>query len=150
MTPKRKRIGRWNDLATRQVLYKTDRAIEIDEIDHFEVQRKRVLFEDVLLVTKHHYVGVGFVITMLIVGIALIVTGISIRETAAVIIFGILAAPFLLAAILRVILGVEVITVFGKRSRAAEPPAAPALSDEVPMPPADVPVPPAVPPAPES
>jgi hypothetical protein len=118
MKRNRRRIGRWNDLATRQIVYETDNGIEIDEVDHFELQRKRVFFEDVLLVTKHHYTGVGFVVTTLLIGIAFVAIGLLTRESVAIGIFTAFAAPFLLAAIVRVALGVEVVTVFGKRSRA--------------------------------
>jgi len=172
MKTKRKRIGRWNDLVTRQVIYQTNDGIEVDEIDHFEVQRKRVFYEDVVLVTRHHYMGPGFIAVMLLVGLGFIAIGVATRVTGAIITFAIIGAPFVIAGILRVALGVEVITVFGKRSRAriryvyrkafarqifaeivarsrdaqrrlaeeireSEPPPAPPLSDEVPMPPAE-------------
>lgn len=118
----RKRIGRWNDIATRQIVYQTDDALEIDEIDHFEIVRKRVYFDDVLLATMHTRVGMAFVITMavfflLLAGIAAafkwayepdIATG-----------FAISSVPFLLALFIRLLVKQEVITVYGRRSRAA-------------------------------
>lgn len=116
--PKRKRIGRWSDLVTRHVVYRTPEGLEIDDLDHLRIQRTRVLFEDVLLVTRHNTRGVGFIVGMTLFGAALFGIGIAIRELAGIITFGILAAPFLLMALLRTIFGIEVLTVFGKRSRA--------------------------------
>jgi hypothetical protein len=169
---KRKRIGRWNDIATRQAIYQTDAGLEIDEIDHFEINRKRVFYDDILLVTMHRYIGVWFVVAMLVFGIGFLTIGALIGDKSAVIAFGIIASPFLIMALVRVIARIDVITVFGKRSRArmrytfrksyarriyaeisakareaqrrlaadiqaAEPPEAPPLTDEVPMPPAE-------------
>ena len=169
---RRKRIGRWNDLATRQAVYQTDAGLEVDEIDHFEINRKRVFYDDILLITKHRYIGGWFVGMMLLFGLGFLFIGALTRETGALITFGIIAAPFLLMALVRTIFRVDVVTVFGKRSRArmrytfrkerarrvfaelsvrareaqrilaaeiqaAEPPATPAVSDEVPMPPAE-------------
>jgi hypothetical protein len=115
---KRKRIGRWNDLATRQAVYQTDTGLEIDEIDHFEITRKRVFYDDILLVTKHRYIGVWYVTILLLLGIAFLIVGMLTKETSALIAFAIIAAPFLIAAIVRWMFGVDVVTVFGKRSRA--------------------------------
>ncbi|MCU1231416.1 MAG: hypothetical protein JWO97_4300 [Acidobacteria bacterium] len=115
---KRKRIGRWNDIATRQAVYQTDAGLEVDELDHFEINRKRVFYDDILLVTMHRYIGVWFVVTMLVFGIGFLVIGALTRDTTAVIVFSIIAAPFLIMALVRVIARIDVITVFGKRSRA--------------------------------
>jgi hypothetical protein len=166
----RKRIGRWNDIASRTAVYQTDTGLEVDQLDHFEINRKRVFYDDILLITKHRFIGGWFVGMMLLFGIGFLVIGALTRETAAVITFAVIAAPFLIMALVRVIVRVEVVTVFGKRSRArmrytfrkgyarkiyaelsakareaqrrleadiqaAEPPAAPPVTDEIPMPP---------------
>ncbi len=120
--PPRKRIGRWNDVASRQIVYQTDEALEVDEIDHFEIVRKRVYFDDVLLVTMHSRVGVGFVITMglffvLLVSIAAVFQSAHVPPVAAG--FGVASLPFLTAILARLILRQEVITVYGRRSKAS-------------------------------
>jgi len=118
MKRKRERIGRWNDIATRQFIYRTDAGIEVDEIDHFEITRKRVFYDDILLVTKHRYLGPWFVAITLLLGVAFLTIGYLVKERAALITFGVIAAPFLLMAIIRIATRVDVVTVFGRRSRA--------------------------------
>jgi hypothetical protein len=118
----RKRIGRWNDVASRQIVYQTGEALEVDEIDHFEIIRKRVYFDDVLLVTMHSQVGVGFVITMgiffvLLLSIAAVFQSANVPYAAAG--FAVTSLPFLVAVLARLILRQEVITVYGRRSKAA-------------------------------
>ncbi|HKO01298.1 MAG TPA: hypothetical protein VJ032_06380 [Thermoanaerobaculia bacterium] len=115
---RRERIGRWSDIATRQFIYRTDAGLEIDNIDHFEITRKRVFYDDILLVTRHRYIGPWFVTLMLLLGIGFITIGVLLGERSAMITFAAIAAPFLIVAAVRVLMGVDVVTVFGKRSRA--------------------------------
>jgi hypothetical protein len=118
----RERIGRWNDLATRQIVFQTDDAIEVDEIDHFEIVRKRVYFDDVLLVTIHRQIGTGFVVTMGVFAAIFFVIAWICQLTnspeAAMILAGI-GLPFLLGLIVRLLLKQDVITIYGRRSKAA-------------------------------
>ncbi len=121
-TPERTRIGRFNDIATRQIVYQTSDALEIDEIDQFEVARRRVYFDDILLVTMHSRVGIAFVVTMavfflLFIAIAAVLQ--SDHDNTAAMWFAGLSAPFLLALFTRVLLKQDVITVYGRRSKAA-------------------------------
>jgi hypothetical protein len=115
---KRERIGRWNDIATRQFIYRTDAGLEIDTVDHFEITRKRVFYDDILLVTRHRYIGPWFVALMLLLGIGFIAIGVMLKETSAIITFAAIASLFLIVAVVRVLMRVDVVTVFGKRSRA--------------------------------
>ena len=58
---KRRRLGRWTGLlGGRQAVYEVNEGLEIDERDGYEVTRKRVFWEDVLLVTYHRYIGVAY------------------------------------------------------------------------------------------
>src|ERR1051326_480522 len=66
---KRVLIGRNNDFATRQIVYRTPVGIEVDELDHFEVVRKRVFYDDVLLVTYHREQSWGFIVLAAIVAL---------------------------------------------------------------------------------
>jgi hypothetical protein len=118
----RTRIGRFNDLATRQVVYQTTDALEIDEIDQFEVARRRVYFDDILLVTMHSRVGIAFVVTMAVFFVLLIAIAAVLQSThqnTAAMWFAGVSAPFLLALFTRVLLKQDVITVYGRRSKAA-------------------------------
>jgi len=116
----RKRIGRWADVATRHFIYESDFAIEIDEHDHFEIVRRRVFFDDVLLVTYHKELGGGYVVVMaclFLLFAALAVTSRSVLPLA--IQFVVIAVLALVLGILRLTLLVDVVTVFGRRSKAA-------------------------------
>src|SRR5438445_7847217 len=118
LTPRR-RIGSFNDLATRQVIYQTDYALEIDEIDQFEVARRRVYFDDILLVTMHSRVGIAFVVTMAVFFLLFIAIAAALQsdhENTAAMWFAGVSAPFLLALFTRVLLKQDVITVYGRRS----------------------------------
>jgi hypothetical protein len=117
---KRERIGRNNDLATRQVVYRTPHGIEIDELDHFEIVRKRVFYDDVLLVTYHRQPSWGYVVFM---GVAMLFFGFlaaissSLPPLAAT--FFAIAALALIFGVMRFQLQVDVVTVFGRRSKAS-------------------------------
>ena len=118
----RKRIGRWNDLATRQIVFQTDDAIEVDEIDHFEIVRKRVYFDDVLLVTLHRQIGTAFVVTMGIFAFLFLVIAWTCQlagSREAAMIFAGIGVPFLLGLIVRLLLKQDVLTIYGRRSKAA-------------------------------
>ena len=116
----RTRIGRNNDFATRQIVYRTPLGIEVDELDHFEIMRRRVFYDDVLLVTYHRQHSGGFIaflaITMLIFGM-LAVVSISVPPLA--ITLGAVAAAALLLGLIRLATQVDVVTVFGRRSKAS-------------------------------
>jgi len=121
MTPaKRKLLGRNAGVMLREIVYETPDAIESEAHEGYEVTRKRVLFEEVLLVTIHREVGLPYVITMAIA--AAIFGGIAIlgrREPAIAISFAILALPFLIGCLVRLVLKLDYVSVFGRRSKAA-------------------------------
>jgi len=114
---KRRFIGRYNDVVTRHAIYATGDAIEVDERDNFAIVRKRVFFEDVLLITSHERVGIGpiffslgFAFFLLLVG--LIAGGVAGWTTA------LFSTPFFVYGILRIQVKETIVTVFGRRSRA--------------------------------
>jgi len=116
----RERIGRWSDVATRHLVYKTDAAIEIDEHDHFEILRRRVFFDDVVFVTYHKELGGGYVAVMVI--LFLIFAGVAILSRTVMplmIPFIILALACAVLAAIRVTMLLDVVTVFGKRTKAS-------------------------------
>jgi len=117
---KRRRIGSWNDVATRQVVYETDLGVEVDELDHFEIIRRRVFFDDVLLVTYHKEVGPSFVVMMAIFTAGFIALAFVSRELVPLASsFAALAALTLILGVARLMMKVDVITIFGRRSKAA-------------------------------
>lgn len=123
MTPApRKKIGRNVGPMTRELIFETADAIEVESREGYEISRKRVLYEEVLLVTFHRALGEPYVVTML--GLTLLFGGLALyfllsaHEPAAAFVFGIMALPFLIALVVRITLKVDFVTVFGRRSKA--------------------------------
>ena len=62
MTPLRRTlIGTVTGAVTRQRVYRIENGLEMDDIDHFEITRKRVFFDDVVAMTYHQEMGWLFV-----------------------------------------------------------------------------------------
>lgn len=115
----RTRIGRNTGFATRQIVYRTQLGIEVDELDHFEVVRKRVFYDDVLLVTYHREpsgFGIFLIIVMLLFALLAISTS-SVPPLAMTL--AAIAALALIGGVIRLALKVDVVTIFGRRSKAA-------------------------------
>lgn len=118
---KRVRLGTWAGLATRYSIYRSEHAIDIDERDNFEVQRRRVFFDDVLLITYHRQLTLGPVIMIAIVlllfwGLALFLYFLEQKPAAEVL--ALLPSPLFVLLVLQLILKTDVITVFGRRTKA--------------------------------
>jgi hypothetical protein len=122
--PDRKRIGKWASAVAREAVYQTPEGIEVETNEHYEVTTRRVFFEDVQLVTYHREYGklyltltgifaLGF--TILVIFLA----NLPNQAWVIAIMMGIFGAPFVIAFLLRLIFGVDVVTVFGRRSKAA-------------------------------
>jgi hypothetical protein len=170
-------LGRDQNLGGYRHVFEIEGGLEIDENNFVEIERTRVYFDDVLGITYHRQGGVAFLV---ITGIAALFFGgtgalalAGGAEAGVAIVFSCLATPFLVGFVVRLILKVDVITVFGKRTmarmkfgfrkerarriyrdltqkiRACQEKAASAIPAPAP-PPADVPLPPPpeIPPAP--
>ena len=120
----RKRIGKWASAVAREAVFQTPEGLEVETNEHYEVTTRRVFFEDVQLVTYHREYGtlyltltgifaLGF--TVLVVFLANLPNEAWVMS----IVFGMFGLPFLIAFLLRAIFGVDVVTVFGRRSKAA-------------------------------
>jgi hypothetical protein len=119
--PARKLIGRNSGAMSRQRVYETADGIEVESHEGYEVTRKRVLFQEVLLVTIHRESGRAFVISTGLATLFFILMALILQVTspAAAITFALLAVPFLIACLVRLILKHDYVTVFGRRSKAA-------------------------------
>ena len=116
----RTRIGRNSGLATRQVIYRTPAGIEVDELDHFEVVRERVFYDDVLLVTYHRQRTWGFVVFMALLLILFGILAAVAREVPPLsMTLAAVAALALILGVARLLMQVDVVSVFGRRSKAA-------------------------------
>jgi hypothetical protein len=123
MTPSpRRKLGRNVGVITRELIFETADGIEVDSREGYDIVRKRVLFEEVLLVTIHRAYGVTYVVVMLLLSIVFGILAVGFQfgahEAGAAITFAILALPFLIALIVRLVLKLDFVTVFGRRSKA--------------------------------
>jgi len=120
--PPRTLLGRHATVMTRERIYETPDAIEVESREGYEVSRKRVLFEEVLLVTFHRGIGWAYVISLgvtgLLFGSLALSFLISARAPIPAAVFGVVALPFLAAAIIRLVWKLDFVTVFGRRSKA--------------------------------
>lgn len=115
----RRYLGRAHSLSERVRTYWTDEALEVDRVDNYEIRRRRVFFDEILLVTLHATRGV--LVSILPVCMALLFTVMALAasdEPAASQVFWIGAALFIAFAVGVAILPVWVVTVYGKRTRA--------------------------------
>jgi len=114
-------IGKCSGMSSRQRIYRTADAIEIEEVEGYDVSRKRVFFDDVLLVTYHRFVGWAFLLGMGVLtsffGLITLAAAVS-DLRAGLVLFFISVFPFLVLFVLRLILRVDAVTVYGKRTKA--------------------------------
>jgi hypothetical protein len=122
--PRRTFVARRVGLSSVERVYRTRDAIEVDELEGYDVTRRRVLFDEVLLVTRHKEIGWAFVVAMLAfitfmgfmslaIGIVDAGTGLG---TALVFVL-----PFVVLLALRLVLQVDIVTVHSRRTRARIP-----------------------------
>jgi len=115
-------LGRDQNLGVYRRVYEIEGGLEIDENSIVEIERTRVYFDDVLGITYHRQANIVFLIGMgflglMFGGIALLILA-SEGEKVAAAIFAFVAAPFLVLFFVGLILKLDVITVFGKRTMA--------------------------------
>jgi len=114
-------LGRDQNMAGIIRVYLRPDSLEIDEITFVEIERTRVLFDDVLAVTYHRAVSLGYSIVMGLFGGIFAAIGLVVlaqKEMVGAIVILLTAAPFLIAFALHLILKTDVITVFGRRTLA--------------------------------
>lgn len=122
--PRRVRLSRWATPVTREAAFQSADAVELDSSEFFQLTRRRVLFEDVRLVTLHRRRGIAYIVAMAAIALMFLApAGIIVAATndgwiAALFFVGIALFP-LTFMMLRIILGIDVITVFGRRSKIA-------------------------------
>ena len=117
----RRYLGRAQSLAERVRTYWTDEALEVDRVDNYEIRRRRVFFDEILLVTLHNTRGVLAAVLPLFLALLFTVTALAMAagdEAAASRFFWVLAAFFVAFAVGAALAPVWVVTVYGKRTRA--------------------------------
>jgi uncharacterized integral membrane protein len=120
--PTRKVLGKSRSLGTRATIYQGADALEIEVSERYDVIEKRVLYDDVLMVTIHREKGVFYLIltaliALFFLGIGILIVSVNVDAWPAAIVFGVFGLPALIAFLTRLLLGVDVVTVFGRRSK---------------------------------
>ena len=121
--PAKTLVGTNKGLVTRERVFETDDAIVVESTDQYELSRKSVLFEDVLLITYHREIGWPFILVQsAVIFFVLMVAAITYTATGPLSVVAIMSAfaiPSIVAVTVRAIFKVDVISIFGRRSRAA-------------------------------
>jgi hypothetical protein len=118
-------IGRSSSLAGREAVWQTSDGLEIQSNENYQVIRRSVLFEDIVFVTYHRRYGAGYLaltgltaLFFITIPVA-IFAGAGFQSWPVTIPFLILGVPALVALSLRLMFRLDVITVFGKRTKAS-------------------------------
>lgn len=123
MTDNRTYLGKASSVAARYRVYLTTDGFDVDSREQYDIIQRRVLFDDVQLVTLHREPGVFSlaatgVLTLIFATIVITILVYNIDSWVVALIVGALGLPFMIAFILRLVFGYEVITIFGRRSKA--------------------------------
>jgi hypothetical protein len=114
-------LGRHSGATSQERVFLTSDAIEVEEAEGYDVSRRRVFFDEVLLVTYHQTAGVGFVVAMVVFmtlfGFIGLLTLVADARTGGIVL-ALLVLPFVVALVLRLALKLDVITVHGRRTKA--------------------------------
>ncbi len=120
----RRLVAKARRLAGQLRVYATNHAFEFDDFAQGELRRRRIFYDEVLLVTRHRSVGWLFlaVCGALIVLFAIPVVSLGREQLAdGLLLFAIVDGPLLLAFALQTAIGSHTVTVWGKRAKARIP-----------------------------
>ncbi len=117
---RRERLGSRSGLEVREYVYRTRDCFEVDYIEGYEVIRKRVFYEDVVLVTRHGFVPWGRAVTCGVLGGIDLLLALALLSGFRALSLFLLAFGVLLLglAIACFAVGGETVTIQGKRTQA--------------------------------
>jgi len=120
---RRKLLGTASDFLTRVRVYLTDDALEVDEIEGYTGIRKRVLFDEVLLVTLDRrrrlqslLIWGGLTLVFSVPGTMAALIGPHDARAGGAIMIATMGGPFFLGFLVHLAAGTDQVTVFGKRT----------------------------------
>jgi len=116
----RERLGWRSGFSYRESVYRTRDCFEIDDVEGYEVTRKRVFYDDVVLVTRHRFVPwVPMVLaSVFAVFFALFAIGLRSEGRVAAFVFFVLTLALVALVVALIAAGGEVVTIQGKRTQA--------------------------------
>lgn len=118
--PVRRLLGKAHSWAERVRVFWTDEALEVDQADNYEIRRRRVFFDEILLVTLHSTRGgvLPWVLALLAVPFGLLSFAFLGVQADAGRVFLVMAVLLGVLAAIVALLPIWVVTAFGKRTRA--------------------------------
>ncbi len=116
----RERLGKRAAFANREYVYRTRDCFEIDEVEGYEVTRKRVFYDDVVLVTHHTFRPWPAAVMIALIAGLFGLSAVALGDVAriAALVFFVLSMLSLLWIVVLLSLGGDVITIQGKRTTA--------------------------------
>ena len=123
MTPQRTLLCRTRTFMGNEAAFLTADGLDVDAAEHYDVVRRRVIFDDIHLVTLHTDRGVAYLIVTGLFGcfflaLSIFIVSLSVDAwPAALPLFLMGIFPFV-AFVLRLAMGRSVVSVFGRRSKA--------------------------------
>jgi hypothetical protein len=116
-------IGKSTTLVTRETIYQAEDGFEVETREHYEISERRVLYDDIQLVTYHKEYGAAYLvvtgaIALLFLTPAIALLAVNSDAWPAAIVFLFLGLPLLFMFLIRLLWRVDVITIFGRRSKA--------------------------------
>jgi hypothetical protein len=113
-------LGKRTDAFARESVYELPDGLETESHEGYDVSLRRVLFEDVLLVTYHREFGKALLISMALgtaffISLGLVIQGLG--GGMASLWVALFSVPFLLILIFRLLFRVDIVSVFGRRSK---------------------------------
>ncbi len=120
----RRPIVKSRRLAGQLRVYATDDALEFDDFAQGELSRRRIFYDDVLLLTRHRSVGWLVIVLTAVIAALFAVPAVALaREdlTTGLTVFALSGGPFVVALVLQAALGTHVVVVWGRRSRVRIP-----------------------------
>jgi hypothetical protein len=119
--PRRTLLGARRGFGGQQRVYRAADCLEIDHVEGFEVARRRIFYDEVLLVTMHAFYGWAFLLACGFAAAMVTLVAIALSRAEALaggIVFLAVALPFIVLLVLRLAVPAQAVTVFGKRARA--------------------------------
>lgn len=118
--PPRRLLGKAHSWTDRVRVFWTDEALEVDQADNYEIRRRRVFFDEILLVTLHSGRGgvLPWIVALMGLPFGLFSLALTGDEADVGRVFLAMAVALGVLAVVLALLPVWVVTVFGKRTRA--------------------------------
>lgn len=119
----RRLLGSRGSLGGQTRVYRTPDGLEIDEAEDEKIFRKRLFWDEVLMVTLHHARDILFVVFALIgvgfLALMSLLIGFAFAEAKAGVVLSMLTwLPLLVYTIVRMVQGVPTVSVYGRRTMA--------------------------------